>query len=150
VIVGLKERLLEDLKRAMKDKDRSALNAIRMITNDIKNKEIELRRELDDGEIAQLISAQVRKRQEAIEQFRQGGRMDLVEEENKQVELLKSYLPQPLSEEELSKMIDEAIEEAGATSPRDLGKVMRLIMPRVRGRADGKTVNQMVRRKLGG
>lgn len=148
--MGLKERLLEDLKRAMKDKDRSALNAIRMITNDIKNKEIELRRELDDGEIAQLISAQVRKRQEAIEQFRQGGRMDLVEEENKQVELLKSYLPQPLSEEELSKMIDEAIEEAGATSPRDLGKVMRLIMPRVRGRADGKTVNQMVRRKLGG
>ncbi|HID55258.1 TPA: GatB/YqeY domain-containing protein [Candidatus Poribacteria bacterium] len=146
----LKERLLGDLKRAMKEKDRSALNAIRMITNDIKNREIELRRELDDGEIAQLISAQVRKREEAIEQFRKGNRMDLVEEESRQVELLKSYLPKPLSQEELSKMIDEAIEEAGAKSPKDLGKVMRLIMPKVRGRADGKLVNQMVRRKLEG
>jgi len=142
----LKEKLLGDLKRAMKEKDRSALNAIRMITNDIKNREIELRRELDDGEIAQLISAQVRKREEAIEQFRKGNRMDLVEEESRQVELLKSYLPKPLSQEELSQMIDEAIEEAGA----DLGKVMRLIMPKVRGRADGKLVNQMVRNKLGG
>ncbi len=148
--MGLKEKLLGDLKRAMKEKDRSALNAIRMITNDIKNREIELRRELDDGEIAQLISAQVRKREEAIEQFRKGNRIDLVEEESKQVELLKSYLPKPLSQEELSKMIDEAIEEAGAKSPRDLGKVMRLIMPKVRGRADGKLVNQMVRHKLEG
>ncbi|HEX30254.1 TPA: GatB/YqeY domain-containing protein [Candidatus Poribacteria bacterium] len=146
----LKEKLLGDLKRAMKEKDRSALNAIRMITNDIKNREIELRRELDDGEIAQLISAQVRKREEAIEQFRKGNRMDLVEEESRQVELLKSYLPKPLSQEELSQMIDEAIEEAGAKSPKDLGKVMRLIMPKVRGRADGKLVNQMVRNKLGG
>ena len=146
----LKEKLLRDLKRAMKEKDRSALNAIRMITNDIKNREIELRRELDDGEIAQLISAQVRKREEAIEQFRKGNRMDLVEEESRQVELLKSYLPKPLSQEELSQMIDEAIEEAGAKSPKDLGKVMRLIMPKVRGRADGKLVNQMVRNKLGG
>ncbi|MCD6505606.1 GatB/YqeY domain-containing protein [Candidatus Poribacteria bacterium] len=146
----LKEKLLGDLKRAMKEKDRSALNAIRMITNDIKNREIELRRELDDGEIAQLISAQVRKREEAIEQFRKGSRMDLVEEESRQVELLKSYLPKPLSQEKLSQMIDEAIEEAGAKSPKDLGKVMRLIMPKVRGRADGKLVNQMVRNKLGG
>jgi len=148
--VGLKERLFEDMKRAMKEGNRSAVNAIRMTINAIKNREIELGRELSDDEIAQVIASQIKKREEAIEQFKQGNRWDLVTEETKQVELLKAYLPEQLSEEELERMIDEAIKEVGATSPKDLGKVMRVIMPRVRGRADGSLVNQMVRRKLGG
>ncbi|RKY00592.1 GatB/YqeY domain-containing protein [Candidatus Poribacteria bacterium] len=148
--MGLKERLFEDMKRAMKEGNRSAVNAIRMTINAIKNREIELGRELSDDEIAQVIASQIKKREEAIEQFKQGNRWDLVTEETKQVELLKAYLPEQLSEEELERMIDEAIKEVGATSPKDLGKVMRVIMPRVRGRADGSLVNQMVRRKLGG
>lgn len=148
--MGLKERLFEDMKRAMKEGNRSAVNAIRMTINAIKNREIELGRELSDDEIAQVIASQIKKREEAIEQFKQGNRWDLVAEETKQVELLKAYLPEQLSEEELERMIDEAIKEVGAASPRDLGKVMRVIMPKVRGRADGSLVNQMVRRKLGG
>ena len=144
------DALFEDMKRAMKEGNRSAVNAIRMTINAIKNREIELGRELSDDEIAQVIASQIKKREEAIEQFKQGNRWDLVTEETKQVELLKAYLPEQLSEEELERMIDEAIKEVGATSPKDLGKVMRVIMPRVRGRADGSLVNQMVRRKLGG
>ena len=148
--MGLKERLYEDMKRAMKERDKSKVNAIRMTLNAIKNREIELQRELSDDEIAQLISAQIRRREEAIEQFKRGERWDLVEEETKQVEILKGYLPEQLTEEELEGLIEETIKEVGATSPKDLGKVMRVIMPKVRGRADGSVVNQMVRRKLGG
>ncbi len=146
--MGLEERILEAMKEAMKTNDKVRLSAVRMIRSSIKNREIELRKKLEDEEIIRVIQGMIRKSEEAIEQFRLGGRTDLVEKETREIEILKSFLPQPLGQEELVRMIDETIQEIKATSLKDLGKVMRLIMPKIGGRADGKLVNQLVKERL--
>lgn len=146
--MNLEERILEAMKEAMKSNDKARLSTIRMIRSSIKNREIELRKKLEDEEIIRVIQGMIRKSEEAIEQFHAGGRTDLVEKEKKEIEILKSFLPQFLGQEELIRIIDETIQETKATSLKDLGKVMKLIMPKIGGRADGKLVNQLVKERL--
>ena len=144
----LEERLVEEMKEAMKANDKLRLSTIRMIRSSIKNKEIELRKPLDDEGIQKVIQGMVRKGEESLEQFKLGGRMDLVEKESKEIEILKSYLPQSLTQEEMIKIVDQTIQEVQATSLKDLGKVMKSVMPKFQGKADGKLINQLVKERL--
>jgi hypothetical protein len=146
--MALEERLLDHMKQAMKANEKLRLSTIRMIRTAVKNKEIEQRKPLDDETIVKVIQGMVRKSEESLEQFKLGGRSDLVEKETKELEILKSYLPQPLSEEAILKIIDESIQETQATSLKDFGKVMKSVMPKLGGRAEGTLVNQMVRKRL--
>ena len=146
--MNLEERLVQEMKEAMKSSDKLRLSTIRMIRSTVKNKEIELRKPLDDGEIQKAIQGMVRKGEESVEQFKLGGRMDLVEKESKEIEILKSFLPQALTREEILKIIDETIEETQSTSLKDIGKLMKSVMPKLQGKADGKLVNQLVKERL--
>ena len=146
--MALEDRLVEEMKQAMKSNDKLRLSTIRMIRTAVKNKEIEQRKPLDDEGIIRVIQGMVRKSEESVEQFKAGGRMDLVEKETKEIETMKSYLPQPLSREDVLKIIDQAIEETQATSLKDLGKVMKSLMPKLGGKADGALVNQWVKERL--
>lgn len=146
--MGLEERLVEEMKQAMKSNDKAKLSTIRMIRSAVKNKEIELRKPLDDDGIFRVIQGMVKKNEESIEQFKAGKRMDLVEKETKEIETMKSYLPQPLSREEVLKIIDQTIEETKASSLKDLGKVMKSVMPKLGGKVDGALVNQLVKERL--
>jgi uncharacterized protein YqeY len=146
--VGLEERLVDEMKQAMKASDKLRLSTIRMIRTAVKNKEIEERKKLDDDVILRVIQGMVKKGEESVEQFKLGGRMDLVEKEIKEVEILKSYLPNPLSQEEILKIIDQTIEETQASSLKDLGKVMKSVMPKLGGRAEGALINQLVKQRL--
>ncbi len=144
----LEERLVDEMKQAMKANDKLRLSTIRMIRTAIKNKEIEQRKKLDDDVIQKVIQGMVRKGEESVEQFKLGGRMDLVEKETKEIEILKSYLPKPLSQEEILKIIDQTIEETQASSLKDLGKVMKSVLPKLGGKAEGALVNQLVKERL--
>jgi len=146
--MGLEERLVEEMKQAMKSNDKAKLSTIRMIRSAVKNKEIELRKPLDDDAISRVIQGMVKKSEESIEQFKAGKRMDLVEKETKEIEIMKSFLPQPLSREEVLKIIDQTIEETEASSLKDLGKVMKSVMPKLGGKVDGALVNQWVKERL--
>jgi uncharacterized protein YqeY len=146
--MGLEERLVEEMKQAMKSNEKAKLSTIRMIRSAVKNKEIDLRKPLDDDAIARVIQGMVKKSEESIEQFKAGGRMDLVEKETKEIEIMKSFLPQPLSREEVLKVIDQTIEETQASSLKDLGKVMKTVMPKLGGKVDGALVNQLVKERL--
>jgi len=146
--MGLEERLVDEMKQAMRSSDKLRLSAIRMIRTAVKNKEIELRKKLDDEEIQRVIQGMLRRNEESIEQFRLGGRMDLVDKESKEVDILRSFLPQALSAEEILKVIDESIQETQASSMKDLGKVMKSVMPKLTGKADGKVINQLVKERL--
>jgi len=146
--MNLEERLVEEMKLAMKASDKLRLSTIRMIRSALKNKEIELRKRLEDEDVVKAIQGMVRKGEESVEQFQAGGRMDLVEKEKKEIEILKSFLPQLLSQEEIVKIIDQSIQETQASSPKDIGKVRKSIMPKIGGKADGRLVNQLVKEKL--
>jgi hypothetical protein len=146
--MGLEERLIEEMKQAMKSNDKTRLSTIRMIRSTVKNKEIELRKPLDDDAILRVIQGMVKKNEDSIEQFKAGGRMDLVEKETKEIEIMKSFLPQPLSREEVLSVIDQTIEETKASSLKDLGKVMKTVMPKLGGKVDGALVNQLVKGRL--
>jgi uncharacterized protein YqeY len=146
--MGLKERLLQDMKEAMRAKDKVRLSTIRMINSLIKNAEIDKRGELTDDEIVQLLMKYAKQRREAIEMYEKGGRQDLVEKEKAELAVVESYLPKQLSEEEIRELVKEAIEAVGASSPKDLGKVMQYVMPKVKGRAEGSLVNKIAREEL--
>lgn len=146
--MSLEEKIAEEMKQAMKAGEKSRLSTIRMIRSSLKNKEIELRRRLEDEDVIKVILGMVRKGEESLEQFQAGGRTDLVEKEKAEIEILKSFLPQPLSQEEILKIIDETIQETQASSLKDLGKVMKAVMPRLGGKADGKVINQLVKERL--
>lgn len=146
--MNLEEKLMEEMKQAMKTNDKIRLSTIRMIRSSAKNKEFELRRKLEDEDILKVIQGMVRKGEESIEQFQAGGRNDLVDKEKMEIEILKSFLPQPISEEEMIRIIDETIQETRASSLKDIGKVMKAVMPRLGGKADGKVINQLVKERL--
>ncbi|SMO38636.1 hypothetical protein SAMN06269117_102134 [Balnearium lithotrophicum] len=146
--MGLKERLKEDMKEALKAKDKVKLSTIRMINSLIKNAEIEKRGELTDDEIVQLLMKYAKQRRESIEMYEKGGRQDLVEKEKAELAVVESYLPKQMTEEEIRQVVKEAIEETGASSPKDIGKVMKVVMPKVKGRADGSLVNRIVKELL--
>jgi len=143
-----KVRLAEDLKAALKGGDRLRTSVLRLLCALIKNREIEKRGELDDSEILQAVIASCKLRKEAIEQYAKGGRDDLAAKEEAEFKLLEAYLPPPLSPEELRKKIEEALAASQASSLKDMGKVMALLMPEIAGRADGKVVSQMVKDAL--
>lgn len=145
---ALKTRLTEDLKAALKSGDRLRASVLRLLCALIKNREIEKRGELDDSEIIQAVVTSCKLRKEAIEQYVKGGRHDLAAKEEAELKLLESYLPPPLTQNELQKKVEEALAAAHATSLKDMGKVMACLMPEIAGRADGKAVSQMVKDAL--
>lgn len=146
--MSLYEEINEHLKEALKSKKTDALNTLRGLKAVIKNKEVELRRKLEDNEIIQLIAKQIKQRKESISQFQRGKRPDLVEKEEKELKVLEQFMPPPLSEEALDKILQEIITETGAIGPQDMGKVMKVAMFRLSGRAEGKVISQKVRQFL--
>ncbi|KPK99974.1 MAG: hypothetical protein AMJ90_09055 [candidate division Zixibacteria bacterium SM23_73_2] len=146
--MSLKQKILQDMRAAQKGGDKLKLSVIRLILSDIKYKEIKLRKDAEDQEVLEVLSSAVKKRKESIEQFQKGGRDDLVEKERTELEHIQSYLPPKLSEEKLLQLIDQTVNEVEAEGPKDMGKVMRAIMPKIKGRADGKTVNNLVSSRL--
>ncbi len=144
----LRDRLNDEMKQAMKARDDIRLSVIRLIRSSVKNREIELRHELADGEITEVLSTLVKQRRESIRMFGEAGRADLVEKEEKELAVLLTFLPQQLSREEVEALVVQAIANSGAQGPKDMGKVMKAIMPHVTGRADGSLVSVVVKEKL--
>jgi uncharacterized protein YqeY len=146
-------QLIDDIqaavKEAMKSRDKLRLGALRMLTAELKNRKIELQRELEEADVLQVITRMVKQRQDSAEQFAKGGREELAAKERSEIEVLQAYLPAGLSEAEIEALVREAIAEVGAASKKDMGKVMKAVMPRIAGRADGKQVNRLVARLLG-
>ena len=142
------DRILADIKDAMKTRDKERLLALRFLHSEIKNRQIADRREITDEDALAVIAKSIKSRKDAIEQFRQGDREDLVEKESFQLKLLEAYQGEMLGEAEVESIVDAAIEETGASSRRDMGTVMKAVMARVQGRADGKLVSSIVGRKL--
>ena len=148
--MSLNDKVSADIAAAMKARDATRLSALRMLKAAVMNKGVEKGRDLEDAEILQMVSSLVKQRRDSIEQFEKGGRRDLVEKETAEIAVLQAYLPPAASPEEIDAAVAEAIAETGASSPRDMGKVMKAVMPRLAGKnADGKAVNEAVRRKLG-
>lgn len=148
--MGLQARLDEDLKAALRAGDTLRLSTIRLARAALKNAEIERRRPLIEEEIATVLQSEVKRRREAIAAFQRGGRDELAQKESLEMAVLLQYLPTPLSKEEIRRLIGEAVIETGASSPREMGRVMAVLMPRTRGRADGALVGRLVREALGG
>jgi uncharacterized protein len=146
--VTLIARLEEELKAAMRDRDADRRDALRLILTSLRSAEKELRRPLSDQEELQVLQRERKRRLDAAEAFRGGGREERADAEEEELAVLEEFMPEPLSEEELEAIIDDAIAENGATSMRDLGRVMADVMPQVAGRADGGVVSQLVREKL--
>ena len=148
--MSIKDLLTEDMKQAMKDKEsgKLRLSAIRMARANIKNIEIDEKRELNDDEVLAVLVKEVKMRQDSLEEFAKAGREELVEQAKQEIAILRKYLPEQLSDEELRALVEEAVAETGAAGPKDMGKVMAALMPKTRGRADGKRINTMVRELL--
>lgn len=148
--MNLNEQVAQDLTAAMKAKDQARLSALRMLKAAIMNKGVEKGRDLEDAEVLQVVSSLVKQRRDSIEQFSKAGRADLVEKESGEIAVLERYLPPAASAEEIDAAVAAAIAETGAASPKDMGKVMKAVMPKLAGKnADGRTINDAVRRKLG-
>ncbi|MEW6419208.1 MAG: GatB/YqeY domain-containing protein [Nitrospirota bacterium] len=146
--MSLLQKFDDDLKVALKTSNTLKVSVLRMAKAALKNKQIDKRGELTDDDIISVISTLSKQRRESIEQFSKGGREDLAEKERQELEILQSYLPEQLTAEELDRIIIEAIKESSPEGIKDIGKVMRLVMPRVKGAADGKIVNQRVKELL--
>jgi len=144
----LKEKIMDDLKKAMKERNEVKVRTLRMVIASIKNWEVENTKEIDDDGMIAVLTKEAKRRKEAIEEYRKAGREDLAKAEEEELKIIESYLPERMSEEEIKELVLKTIEEVKATSPKDLGKVMKAIMPKVKGRADGKLVNEMVRKIL--
>ena len=145
----IKESLSEKMKSAMKTGDKDTVAFSRNLHAAVRKKEIDDRVDLDDAGVLKIISTLVKQRQDSIEQFRQGGREDLVAKEEKELQFLQAFMPAQMSEDEVRKLVDWAVTEAKAAGPKDMGNVMKLLMPKVQGRADGKMVNQLVKERIG-
>ena len=143
--MALQDKIQQDLKTAMKKADKVGLSALRMILSKAKNRQIEKKASLDDNEVIRIIQGLVRQSRDAIEQFQKGNRQDLVKQEQAFVKICQAYLPDQLSDNDLDVIVSSAIEEIQATSLKELGKVMQIVMEKVAGKADGKIVNQKVR-----
>ena len=144
----LKERLNDDLKSAMKQKEETRLAAIRQIRGAIQKKEIDVGRDLTEDDMLKVIGTLIKQHKESIEMFEKGGRAELVAKEQEELTVLESYVPQQMSESEVKAVILEAMQATGATSAKDIGKVMKAVMAKTQGRADGKMVNQWVKEML--
>lgn len=148
--MSLKEQLTEDMKLSMKAKEagKLRLSVIRMVRSAIKNVEIDGKRELSEEEVLEIIAKEVKMRRDSMEEFGKADRQDLVDQLEREIAVLMAYLPQQLTEAEIRDLVSEAVAAIGAASPKDMGKVMAALMPKVKGRADGKLVNTIVREAL--
>lgn len=148
--MSIKDQLTEDMKQAMKDREagKLRLSVIRMVRANIKNVEINEKKELNDDEVLAILLKEVKMRQDSLVEFEKAERSELAEQAKAEIEILKKYLPEPLSDEELRVMVAEAISGTGAEGPKAIGKVMPAVMAKAKGRADGKRINQMVRELL--
>jgi len=138
-----------DLKQAMLGKDKLRTSTLRLVLAAAKNKEIEKGELLTDEEMIAVLSSETKKRRESVEEYRKGNREDLAAKEEAEIEILKKYLPEQLSEEELEKLVKEAVAQTEAAGPKDMGKVMQALMPKVKGRADGRATSDLVKKLLG-
>ena len=148
--MSLKEQLTADMKEAMKNKEKERLAVIRMVRGAIRQQEIDGQKELGEEYVIAVISKEVKMRRYSIEEFQKGGREDLVEKTQAEIDVLLPYLPAQLSEDEVRELVKAAVEQTGAATPKDMGKVMGVLMPKVKGRADGKMVNTIVKSFLQG
>jgi len=146
--MSLKQRINEDMKTAMRAKDQARLESIRMLMAAIQRREVDERITLDDIQIMAVIEKMIKQSRDAVDQFAKGGRQDLVDKENRDIAILTAYLPEPLSEAEIDKLIEAAIAEAGATSVKDMGKVVASLKPKLQGRADMGKVSGKVKQRL--
>ncbi len=146
--MDLKEQLQKDFLAAMKAKDQNRVLVLRALRGKMRDLEIEKRGELTEQEMLGVLTNAAKQRQDSIQAYREGGREDLVAQEEMELALIKNYLPEQLSDTEIEKIVDSAIAETGAETMRDIGKVMGKVMPQVKGRADGSTVQSLVRSKL--
>jgi uncharacterized protein len=147
--MSLKERLLEDMKNAMKDKDVIKKNTVQMTRAAILQIEKDNKITLDDDGIIDIVAKEVKKRREVLPDFEKSGRQDLIDNLKAEVDVLLQYLPQQLTEEELEVIVRQAIQDTGATTVKDTGKIMQAVMPQVKGRTDGKMINMMVKKIIG-
>lgn len=146
--MSLTERLNNDMKQAMKDKDKVRLSVIRMVRTAIKNAEIDQQRTLSDDEVIAVLNREMKQRRDSLQAFESAGRQDLIEEVKQEIQVLIDYLPAQMTEDEVRAVVREVIAEVGAAGKSDMGKVMSALMPKVKGRADGKLVNQIVGQEL--
>lgn len=146
--MSLKENLLQDMKEAMKNKETIRKNTIQLVRGGVLQIEKDKQVELDDEGVLEVISKELKKRRDSLPDFEKSGRMDLVDDLNKEIEILLAYLPEQLSEAEIKNIVEEAINEVGATTMKDMGKVMGAVTPKVKGRADNKIVSSFVKELL--
>ncbi len=147
---SLPTRVNADLSAALRARDQETLDAVRMLKTALTNKRVELKRELEDPEALQVVTALVKQRKDSVTQFAAAGRQELANKELREAAILERYLPAALDQAALAALIDEAVTESGASGPRDMGKVMKVLMPRLAGQVvDGKAVNEQVRARLG-
>jgi uncharacterized protein YqeY len=146
----LRDKISEDLTSAMKAKDAERLSVLRMMKAAVKNKEIELIKELEDAQVLQILMSLIKQRKDSVEQFTKGGRLELAQKEAAEIKVIEHYLPAAVSDEEIVRIVEEVIAETGAASIKDMGKVMKACMVRFGGRpADGAKVSEMVKSRLG-
>lgn len=148
-MISLKERLDQAFKAALKGQQQTALSTLRMLKTAIRNKEVEVKHPLSDAEILAVINSQAKQRRDAVAEYQKAGRQDLASKEEEELSILLSFLPAQLNPEELEAEVVRIITQVGASTPKDLGKVMKTAMAELAGRADGKVVQEMVRRRLG-
>jgi uncharacterized protein YqeY len=146
--MNLSDRLTDDMKQAMKNQDKFKLTTIRMIRAAIKNLEIDLKRPLEDTEVVDILSREIKQRKDSLQEFSKAGRDDLVTDLTAEIEIISQYLPVQLTEEEIKAIVTQTIQELGASSKAEMGKVMGALLPKTKGRADGKLVNQYVQQFL--
>lgn len=144
----MRERIIKDLMASMKNKEKEKLAVLRMIKGAIQLEEINKKKELDDNEVIAVISKQIKTRRESITEFKKGNREDLVEQAEKEIEILNEYMPEQLSEEEIVKVIDEVFNEVNPQGPSDMGKIMKNITPKLTGKADMSMVSKIVKEKV--
>ena len=147
--MSLKDRIQQDVKDAMRAKDKSRLAAIRLITAAIKQREVDERIELDDTQVTAVLDKMAKQRRESISQFEKAGRDDLIAQEVMELEIIQSYLPEQLGEDEINALIDSAMQATGATGIKDMGKVMGQLKPKLQGRADMSAVSALIKARLG-
>ena len=146
--MSLNDRLNEDMKQAMRNQDKFRLSVIRMVRSSIKNIEIDQRRPLDDQEVLDVLNRELKQRKDSLHEFEKAGRQDLADNLKAEIVIISEYMPQQLSEDEVKEIVQQTIHEVGASSKADMGKVMGALMPKVKGRADGKLINQLVTQLL--
>ncbi|MEA2079930.1 MAG: GatB/YqeY domain-containing protein [Pseudomonadota bacterium] len=149
-MVPLKDKLQQDMKDAMRGRDKRSLGVIRLILAAIKQREVDERIELDDAQVTAVLDKMTKQRRDSLEQFEKAGRDDLAEQETFEINILKAYLPEQLSDAEIDALIDEAIQATGASSMKDMGKVMGQLKPRLQGRADMGAVSGRIKNRLSG